>query len=80
MLEEVKPYLGHVIQCWIVGPYSRRKRSIDDREYTSLHIGTQNQCAVQISKEHHCVVFCRSRNVAGELLHYDELPVKKVVA
>ena len=94
MPEELKPYLGYVMQCWIVGPYSRRKRSIDDREYTSSNIGTQNQCAVKISKEQHCVgdhthcankwpaggVFCRVRNVAGELHHYEELLVRKVAA
>jgi hypothetical protein len=55
MPEEAKPYVVYVKQCWIVCPYSRRKRSIDEREYTASTIGTQNQCAVQISKEQHCV-------------------------
>jgi hypothetical protein len=50
MSEEVKPYLVYVKQCWIVYPYSRRKRSIDEREYTSSNIGTQNQYTVQFQK------------------------------
>jgi hypothetical protein len=30
MPEVVKPYLVYVKKCWIVCPYSHRKRSIDE--------------------------------------------------
>jgi hypothetical protein len=94
MPEEVKPCLGHVIQYWIVGPYLRRKMSIDELECTSSNIGTRNQCVVQISKEQHCVgdhkncanlspadvVSCRAQNVTEEPLQYDERLGNKVAA
>ena len=94
MPEEVKPCRGYVIQCWIVGPYLRRKKSIDELECTSSNIETRNQYVVQISKEQHCVgdhkncanlspadvVPCRAQNVAGEPLQYVDLIGKKVAA
>ena len=94
MPEEVKPCRGHVIQCWIVGPYLRRKKSIDELEYASSNIDTRNQYVVQISKEQYCVgdhkncanlspvdvVPCRAQNVAGEPLQYVDLLGKKVAA
>ena len=94
MPEEVNPCQGHVIQYWIVGPYWRRKKSIDELECTSSNICTRNQCVVQISKEQHCVgdhkncanlsptdvVSCRAQNVAEEPLQYDERLGKKVAS